>query len=261
MSPELLDPESFDLKDGRPTHESDCYALGMVMYEVLSGQIPFTKENGPAVIRKVLEGKRPERPPTLFTGGLWEMLELCWKHRPQDRPSLKTLLQFLEGGMQASRSPSVSATNEGVAADDLPDPTVTGPATVFMPASCNTLDPPSTVRFRPRTPPSLTLTREPQQKEMSTGVRPSSIDDLAAFTTRLDGLRVDQSPDDLSNVLRAAFKERRLYRRYISSLVGGTEREKALLEVFDKVCSAMYNGHMGLHSARMHCTGPPDRQI
>ena len=96
---------------------------------------------------------------------------------------------------------------------------------------------------------------------MSTGVRPSSIDDLAAFTTRLDRLRVDQSPDDLSNVLRAAFKERKLYHRYISSLVGGTEREKAFLEVFDKVCSPMYNGHTGRHSARMHCTGPPDCQI
>jgi len=33
MSPELLDPEHFD-SDGRPTRESDCYALGMVIYEV-----------------------------------------------------------------------------------------------------------------------------------------------------------------------------------------------------------------------------------
>ena len=89
----------------------------------------------------------------------------------------------------------------------------------------------------------------------------SSIDGLAAFTTQLDGLRADQSPDDLSNALRAAFKERRLYRRYISSLVGGTGREKAFLEVFDKVCSPMYNGHMGRLSARVHCIGSPDCQI
>ena len=33
MSPELLDPLRFDSK-GRPTRESDCYALGMVIYEV-----------------------------------------------------------------------------------------------------------------------------------------------------------------------------------------------------------------------------------
>ena len=33
MSPELLDPDGFD-SDGRPTRESDRYALGMVIYEV-----------------------------------------------------------------------------------------------------------------------------------------------------------------------------------------------------------------------------------
>lgn len=33
MSPELLDPQRFD-SNGRPTRESDRYALGMVIYEV-----------------------------------------------------------------------------------------------------------------------------------------------------------------------------------------------------------------------------------
>jgi serine/threonine protein kinase len=34
MSPELLDPELFGVQDDRPTRQSDCYALGMVVYEV-----------------------------------------------------------------------------------------------------------------------------------------------------------------------------------------------------------------------------------
>ena len=33
MGPELLDPPRFG-SDGCPTRESDCYALGMVIYEV-----------------------------------------------------------------------------------------------------------------------------------------------------------------------------------------------------------------------------------
>ena len=74
-------------------------------------------------------------------------------------------------------------------------------------------------------------------KEMSTGTQLSSIDDITTFTARLDGLRVDQDPDDLSNALRAAFKEQELYSQYISSLMEDTERAKALLEIFDKVCS------------------------
>jgi len=74
-------------------------------------------------------------------------------------------------------------------------------------------------------------------KGMSTGTQPSLINDLTAFTARLDGLRVDQDPDELSNALRAAFEEVELYNLYTSSLLLDTERMKALLEVFDKVRS------------------------
>jgi len=35
MSPELLNPPALD-SSGYPTRESDCYALGMVIYEVSS---------------------------------------------------------------------------------------------------------------------------------------------------------------------------------------------------------------------------------
>ena len=37
MSPEILDPERFGIpksENNRPTRQSDCYALGMVIYEV-----------------------------------------------------------------------------------------------------------------------------------------------------------------------------------------------------------------------------------
>ena len=37
MSPELLDPDRFGVpesEDNRPTRQSDCYTLGMVIYEV-----------------------------------------------------------------------------------------------------------------------------------------------------------------------------------------------------------------------------------
>ena len=34
MSPELLDPTRLEDRDPRPTKGSDCFALGMVIYEV-----------------------------------------------------------------------------------------------------------------------------------------------------------------------------------------------------------------------------------
>jgi len=44
MSPELLDPARFgrqESDDDRPTRQSDCYALGMVIYEVSVRAIMF----------------------------------------------------------------------------------------------------------------------------------------------------------------------------------------------------------------------------
>ena len=100
MSPELLDPDQFGFKNGRPTKESDCYALGMVILEVLSSQVPFTCLKDPTVMRKVLEGEHPGRPQGVegvsFTDDLWEMLKLCWSTQPGDRPSIETVLGCLE---------------------------------------------------------------------------------------------------------------------------------------------------------------------
>ena len=39
MSPELLNPYQFGISDARPTKQSDCYALGMLVYEVRTNRI------------------------------------------------------------------------------------------------------------------------------------------------------------------------------------------------------------------------------
>ena len=100
MSPELFYPDPSGLKDTRPTKQSDCYALGMVIYEVLSGQVPFTPFHYLIVIRKVIEGERPGRPDgpegTHFTNDLWQMLNSCWETQPQFRPSAVDVLECLE---------------------------------------------------------------------------------------------------------------------------------------------------------------------
>ena len=100
MSPELFDPEKFDLKDCRPTKNSDRYAFGMVMYEVLGGQVPFSGFHGYAVAVKVVKGDRPVRPQGVegrwFTNGIWNILECCWRPNPGDRPKIKDVLHHLE---------------------------------------------------------------------------------------------------------------------------------------------------------------------
>jgi len=105
MSPELLDPDRFGLRDGRPTKRSDCYALGMVILEVLSGKPPFPSYNGMAVMRKIVEGEHPGRPEgeegVWFTADLWRTLEQCWSLQPERRPAIDDILRCLRQGSTA----------------------------------------------------------------------------------------------------------------------------------------------------------------
>ena len=96
MSPELLHPQEFGFEQSRPTEKSDCYALGMVILEVLIEQPPFSRDKDFVVMRKVIEGERPERPEgPWFTDGLWSILEQCWFPQPQDRPNVEVVLGCL----------------------------------------------------------------------------------------------------------------------------------------------------------------------
>ena len=122
MSPELFDPERFGLKDNRRTKESDCYALAMVILEVLTSQVPFPRHDGFIVMRKVVDGERPERPQgpgaAWFTDDLWRTLEQCWSSDPKLRPAVEAVLECLEWSSMAWRPLPPSADDDFQLDDD-----------------------------------------------------------------------------------------------------------------------------------------------
>ena len=128
MSPELFDPEKFGLEDSCPTMHSDRYALGMLIYEVLSGQVPFPRHHAFTVVAKVLKGERPKRPVdgTWFTDEVWGVLERCWVGTPGDRPRIKDVLQCLNNASMSWTPPSSQTIANSPATDSFDSSTEEG---------------------------------------------------------------------------------------------------------------------------------------
>ena len=117
MGPELIAPERFGFEKSRPTKASDCYALGMVIYETISGKLPFHEHADLTVFLKVVEGKRPPRA-VGFTDDLWRTLELCWAPQPNIRPSIEDVLHILEKVLNSPEPPSPWADQKMEYGDD-----------------------------------------------------------------------------------------------------------------------------------------------
>ena len=117
MSPERIAPERFGFKNSRPTISSDCYALGMVVYETISGNFPFHKDTDLTVSMKVVDGKHPSQGGK-FTKSLWGMLEHCWAAKPNDRPSIEDVLRRLEMASNSSEPPSRAGEGMDEGGDD-----------------------------------------------------------------------------------------------------------------------------------------------
>jgi len=198
MSPERLSPKEFGLEDGRPTRESDCYALGMTIYEVLSGEVPFAQEDIEVIVAfKVLHGKRPNRPQGTqggwFTDGLWETLELCWKRQPGDRPGLDTVLRKLQGATQQMRLPPGLCEDVEAGSNDQSDPTTSDSSmpSLFYPRlivdyPCGIIEPRITRDDNGLPSPSKTGSRE--EERIVTRLTRSILRIRKVTTTKLCGL-------------------------------------------------------------------------
>ena len=118
MSPELIVPEKFQLAKSRLTRSSDCYALAMVIYETISGNVPFHEYAETVVSIKLILGEHPSRS-AVFPDDLWKMMELCWTSQPNDRPNIADVLQCLRAASGLSEPSPRSGGEAEIHEDDL----------------------------------------------------------------------------------------------------------------------------------------------
>ncbi|KAG5180617.1 kinase-like domain-containing protein, partial [Tribonema minus] len=88
MAPEIVDSDPY-------TPADDVYSLGLIMYEVLSGRVPFHDKNGVQMMRAVTSGDRPAALPPLTeaspcgAAALEELMRRCWAQNAGKRPIAK----------------------------------------------------------------------------------------------------------------------------------------------------------------------------
>lgn len=123
-TPQYMSPEQ---AKGMPVdYRTDIYSLGIVLYEMLAGRVPFTADNTPAILHKQVY----ETPPPIrsLKPGLPPTLEMVVARALAKEPgkrfrSAGAMARVLVGAIRAAREPST--VREGVAREP---PTVVAPS-------------------------------------------------------------------------------------------------------------------------------------
>lgn len=95
MSPELLNPSGFGIKNSNPTSKSDIYSFGVVMYQVITGIQPFWGAKDGVIIYNVVTGQRPGRPNEGISNDLWRFISDCWSSSLDERPDSQSVASIL----------------------------------------------------------------------------------------------------------------------------------------------------------------------
>ena len=115
-NPRWLAPEVIRGEDaGRG---SDVFSFGVVMWELLTWEIPWGRANPFTIATKVTQGIRPATPPLhqlpgpdndCFQAGLEDYLALmhrCWSDIPEDRPDFQEIIQALRDRISTKIQPA-----------------------------------------------------------------------------------------------------------------------------------------------------------
>nr|WP_296075652.1 serine/threonine-protein kinase [uncultured Actinoplanes sp.] len=90
-TPHYMAPEAFHGVTASPA--TDVYALGVLLYEMVSGHPPYRSDSIPDLMRRHMDG-HPQRRPGI-PDALWDVIMSCMEQKPRLRPSAAELVADL----------------------------------------------------------------------------------------------------------------------------------------------------------------------
>ena len=80
MAPELIEGQPLDVR-------TDLFSLGILLYQIATGELPFSGKNPHEVLRRIADGKftDPRTLNRLIGAGLWRIMTRALARQPDDR--------------------------------------------------------------------------------------------------------------------------------------------------------------------------------
>ena len=87
-------PEIDEIEDS--STKSDIFLFAFVLYEMLAGETPFFGKGSDEIMENIRSRKRPSVSRFTSSKPLVELIQKCWSHNPDNRPTIETVVKTLE---------------------------------------------------------------------------------------------------------------------------------------------------------------------